>query len=379
MVLFQVWRGRPYCALLQQWSKPWASWKKAQRVETKTSSLGREFKLNAVPDEGLPGTETENECPKSQTKTKTKAKPKTKLPIQSHKVEHQIKLPKRLVGQKCIADVGVSGVDTKCLLDSGSQVTTVTHSFYKSHLSEHPIQPFKALDVEGANGQNVPYLGYVPINLKFPKEFVETEPEVSALALVVPDRRKRSNCNLPVLIGTNALDLLYEEYCSDKNPDELSSAYGYRQIIRILKLRNKANSTGRVGLATLKGKVQQVIPAQERVCLESYVRADTTSECVIVEQPESSALPGGVFVECCLVTLPKQRPHKLSVWVRNENDHDVTLPSNCVIAELHTPDEIYDSSSDSNKNTDTVKCSRYQIYSGSLFGAENFLSILEMW
>ena len=248
----------------------------------------------------------------------------------------------------------MSGVNTRCLLDSGSQVTTVTASFSKTHLSEHPIQPFQALDVEGANGQNVPYLGYVPITLKFPREFVEAEPEISTLALVVPDRS--SNCDLPVLIGTNALDILYEEHCIDKNLSDLSSVYGYRQIIRVLKLRNKVNSTGRIGLAKLKGKVQQVLPAQERVCLEGYVKVDTPSDCVMVEQPQSSALPGGVFVECCLVTLPRHRPHKLSVWMRNENEHDVTLPSNCVIAELHTPNEIHDNLPDSNKPADPVKC-----------------------
>lgn len=120
----------------------------------------------------------------------------------------------------------------------------------------------------------------MPITLKFQREFVEAEPEVSTLTLVVPDRR--SNCDLPVLIGTNALDILYKEYCSDKNPNELSSVYGYRQTIRILKLRNKVNSTGRI--ATLKGKKQQVIPAKARVCLEGYVRADTTSDSVIVNR-----------------------------------------------------------------------------------------------
>lgn len=99
----------------------------------------------------------------------------------------------------------MSGVNTRCFLDSGSQVTTVTASFSKTQLPEHPIQPFQALDVEGAKDQNVPYLGYVPITLMFPREFVEAEPEISTLALVVPDCS--SNCDLPVLIGTNALDI----------------------------------------------------------------------------------------------------------------------------------------------------------------------------
>ncbi len=49
---------------------------------------------------------------------------------------------------------------------------------------------------------------------------------------------------------------------------------------------------------TLKGKVQQVIPAQGRVPLEGYVKANT-GVCTIVKQPITSSLPGGIFVECC--------------------------------------------------------------------------------
>lgn len=110
----------------------------------------------------------------------------------------------------------MAGVECSCLLDIGSQVTTVSTSFYNSYLSEHPTQPIDGLDVEGASGATVPYLGYIPLILKFPKNLVETEPEVSTLALVVPDIR--TNCELPVLIGTNALDVMYDEYCHEKNP-----------------------------------------------------------------------------------------------------------------------------------------------------------------
>ncbi|KAL7874154.1 hypothetical protein SRHO_G00051240 [Serrasalmus rhombeus] len=186
---------------------------------------GSNLKLNSVPVGGLPGTETNHARPKQKTCNKTS--------IHSHKVEHQTQLPKGLVRQKCIANVIVSGVDSNCLLDTGSQVTTISASFYKNNLTEHPIQPIDCMTVEGANGQDVPYLGYVPISLKFPKDFVETEPEVSTLALVVPDLCV--NCDLPVLIGTNALDVLYDEHCHGKNPKDLSSVCGYRQILRQLK------------------------------------------------------------------------------------------------------------------------------------------------
>lgn len=135
-------------------------------------------------------------------------------------MEKQAQLPKGLVGQRCTANIIVAGVQCNCLLDSGSQVTTVSSSFYHANLLEHPIHPISGLDVEAASGQNVPYLGYVELSLKFPKDFCESEPEVPTLALVIPDIR--SNCDLPVLIGTNVLDVVYDEYCDGKNPSELS-------------------------------------------------------------------------------------------------------------------------------------------------------------
>lgn len=60
---------------------------------------------------------------------------------------------------KCLADVSVSGGNTGCLLNSGSQLTKITSSFSKTHLSEHRIKPFQTLDIEDSNGENVPYLG----------------------------------------------------------------------------------------------------------------------------------------------------------------------------------------------------------------------------
>ena len=59
-------------------------------------------------------------------------------------------------------------------------------AFYQEHLSKHQIKPIAdLLEVEGANGQTVPYLGYVEIEIKFPKDFFETEPEISTLVQTV--------------------------------------------------------------------------------------------------------------------------------------------------------------------------------------------------
>lgn len=127
-----------------------------------------------------------------------------------------IKLPCGLVGTKTTAQVTIAGKTTSCLLDTGSQVTTVPLTFYEQHLSDLTTHPLgDLLDVEGANGQSVPYLGYIELSLIFPKDFVGTDLEVQTLALVIP--HLRSAANEQVLIGTNTLDVLYANLQSNQD------------------------------------------------------------------------------------------------------------------------------------------------------------------
>lgn len=67
-------------------------------------------------------------------------------------------LPPGLVGPRCVSTVSVG--DTRCqsILDTGSQVTTISETFHSRHLASSPIQPIHhLLEVEGAGGQSVPY------------------------------------------------------------------------------------------------------------------------------------------------------------------------------------------------------------------------------
>lgn len=92
-------------------------------------------------------------------------------------------------------------------------MSTVPHSFYCSHLSDQEIKPLiDILEVEGANGQLAPYMGYIELDVTFPSEILGTSVDVQTLALVVPDVKTSQS---PVLIGTNTLDVLYEKYLED--------------------------------------------------------------------------------------------------------------------------------------------------------------------
>ncbi len=274
------------------------------------------------------GTGTEQKCP---------AEIKRKQCANKHSTAKRpaARLPKGLVGSRCTAVINIAGTDCNCLLDTGSQVTTIPVSFYNQNLVEQQIKPLDdLLEVEGAAGQSVPYLGYVELTVGFPKDFLGTDIVVPTLALVVPDLRPETPSQ--VLIGTNTLDVLYEQYLDSHASDHQPSLYGYRAILKMLELRHQQNKEGHMGVVRMLSKTPTLIPAGHSVILEGSARVHSPSvdRWAVVEHPTHSSLPGGLCVKRCLVTLPSTAPHKIPVVVTNETEQAITLPPLSVIAEL---------------------------------------------
>ncbi|KAL0147799.1 hypothetical protein M9458_056876, partial [Cirrhinus mrigala] len=292
----------------------------------------RGFKLEPVPIEGRIGTE------KCISPTKTKASTCRQSP---KNLNLNTKLRKGLVGAKCTALVDISGQECHCLIDTGSQVITVPISFHTQYLSDHPIHPLSnLLEVEGANGLSVPYLGYVHLNITFPAEFVGVRTEVPTVALVVPDTK--SHIQHLALIGTNTLDILYEEHLKVRSLPFLPELYGYRAILYNLELRHKRGEAGILGHVRLKSRTPEVLAAGQTVVLEGTVHALGTpvDKWVVVEHLTVSSLPGGVVVKCCLLTLSPERSGCLPVVLTNEADHDVVIPRRCVIGEINAMESV---------------------------------------
>ncbi len=121
--------------------------------------------------------------------------------------------------------------------------------------------------MEGANGQTVPYLGYVELTIKFPREFLGTETEVPTLALVVPDLM-----NTPqVLIGTNSLDALYCNYVQQPVSFPQSNFHSYRAVQKVLEARHRQASSDVVGWVKFKGQIPELVPAGCTVVLDGHV------------------------------------------------------------------------------------------------------------
>jgi len=277
-------------------------------------------------------TGAEEKQPRSSKKHKVQ-----KCTISEHfKRRQSFKLPSGLIGTRSTAEVTINGKQVNSLLDTGSQVTTVPHSFYEQHLAEQEIKPLHdLLEVEGANGQSVPYLGYIELTVGFPQALLGVSIDVPTLALVVPDVRATSQSL--VLIGTNTMDVLYDTFSEGESTNYQPAHYGYQAVIKVLELRRRQASDSH-GTVKLQGKNPEVVPAGKTVVIEGFALVNDfqTERTVVVEHSSSSSLPGGLIVKSCLVDLPNQRPFKLPVIVSNVSDHDVVIPAGCKLADIST-------------------------------------------
>lgn len=76
-------------------------------------------------------------------------------------------LLKQLVGPCTVMQLIMNGMNVPSLVDTGSNVTTLTKSFFMSHFhSNQPkINNCRWLNLSAANGLAIPYLGYVEVDV----------------------------------------------------------------------------------------------------------------------------------------------------------------------------------------------------------------------
>lgn len=153
-------------------------------------------------------------------------------------------------------------------------------------MPEQLIKPLSTLlEVEGANGQPGPYLGYVDVAVSYPKELLSPEYEVPTLALVLP------------VSGASGYTL--DVMCNIRK-EKSSAGYhpvpsGYRTVLEVLRQWQDQSHVSNVGLVRMQGRDRKVISARRTLVLEAvvWVKELHTEKLAILEYPSSSSLPGG--------------------------------------------------------------------------------------
>lgn len=117
-----------------------------------------------------------------------------------------------LVGDSNHVEVLVNGTPVLGLVDTGSQITSITHKFLQESLRKVPILELKnVITIRGAGGHVLPYIGYVDL------EFEIGGDNYFAPVLVVPGN---FTDDIPLIIGTNILKLVYDSG-KDMNDSDL--------------------------------------------------------------------------------------------------------------------------------------------------------------
>lgn len=223
------------------------------------------------------------------------------------------------MGRPTVVPATIEGRQLPALLDTGATVSTITQSV-ADQLGLPIIENLSNLNVECANGQQLPYLGCVVANVTIVDSLCK-----SCLFLVVPNA---SSSSVPVLLGTNNLEQLIPGNSALPGPLKLvaSCLYQRRQHLQ-------AND-GSIAVLKYVGREATTLPsgctASLAVGLGNVVGYPTSH--AVVESSNLSTLPGDVEVSPTLHVFQGRGDFK--VTLNNTSSHIVKVNPGEIIAQL---------------------------------------------
>ena len=253
----------------------------------------------------------------------------------------------QLIGPRNIARVEINGVETKALMDSGSQVNMMTEKFLKKVglilklLADLGLK----LGIEGSAGTDIPYLGYTEANLRLP---TANNYSSDQLFLVV-EQHTQFGEQVPIQVGTTFQD----EILAALPPQDLVGLVNEvkRGIVcrvvsqmtqlsvaeirkEIDKELEKAKEEVEWKLESLKGRIKLTkavtIPAKGELQVTRVTTVKGyTKRCHVIVEPYGENQ--GKFKVTPVYTDLKPGSSKVKVLVTNESNKPVQLPAKMVI------------------------------------------------
>ena len=195
------------------------------------------------------------------------------------------------------------------------------------------------VSVECANGQKLPYIGFVEVDLELDVSTdVQPLKPLQAMMLVVPTTMYSQK--VPVLLGTNTLQPLVEsakEVYGDRYMELTRSSTPLELVFRCLSMRERELSRceGRFAVVKSVSRSSIVVP---RNC-SSIIYGKPSKQIPIVQcsamivQAEKSHIPQGVEISPLIVNY---RPDvaEIPVVVHNHTQQSVLIQPNMILCEL---------------------------------------------
>lgn len=247
------------------------------------------------------------------------------------------------VGECLVIDIKINGVEASCLLDTGSEVTTVTESYFKEHFegSESALTDANWVRLTAANGLDIPVLGCLQADIQcMGKVFTD-----KCVFVLRDDPDEACRLSVSGIVGMNVLGDLPEVFGGAAGVRRMrrhSQQKGEAQLRRILadidRREQFIGPDGKIGFVKVAGRGPVTIPARSEKIIEGRCRVPVKTMCqVLVEASVDTSLPRGLLVANVLAQTVDGR---VPVRLLNSSDKAITLPPRARIAELCKPQEV---------------------------------------
>lgn len=200
----------------------------------------------------------------------------------------------------------VDNVPCLSLVDTGSQISTVSEGFREEYLDGCPIRELDdILKIEGAGGQDVPILGYIEADISFPEQTCGSQRRVPTLLLVVRDTS--FNKQVPIVIGTNVIRKCREDcienfgscFMQKVKPDlAWRSAYQY-----LSHVRRKYHKIFKSTKLKTQSSAPVVVHPNETIVLWSAVQTRKIGGMVTALMESSDSVPAALQVVPAVVNV----------------------------------------------------------------------------
>ncbi len=229
----------------------------------------------------------------------------------------QEELLKRAVGTCPQVEIMVLGVEVSCLLDTGSQVSTISESFFRQHLGgddEDMLSTTGWLKLTAANGLDIPYLGYLELEIETMGRKI---PNCGFLVVKDPSPSSKAvSCIVGMNIISRCRQIVQSEF---EAPLQEGLETDWRNVFQHVQTCDVRKSR----LARVAGRSVVHVPAASITMVMAkgwLVSAKGESQWLL--EPTHLPLPGGLLV---MPTVVSSHHNEGPVQVLNMSNEDVWL------------------------------------------------------
>ena len=219
-------------------------------------------------------------------------------------------------GKPCIT-VTIGEHEVECLVDTGSQVTTVTNQWFQTHIDQSLLLNSQFIKLTGANGLEIPYVGHFTTEIQIEGQHLH---DVGIYVL-------KSATATPCILGTNVLERL-PDLCAIVRfkPVRTNTGSG---ILHPLK---DDNTNRPASAALLAGKQKIRLPSRAVRAVPVKFKHSYDGRQVLFEPNRDLEVRGLIVCH----TFTKVQGDVAHVHVINLSDEDTTLSPTHVLGYMHT-------------------------------------------